>query len=609
MTTETRSRGGAPQATAVRYGAIAVKHGFVSDHHVKDALDAQQFLKGQGIEKKIGEILVETDVMTTEQSGAVVEEQGRLKRNIGRRLGSFEILAKLGEGSFGVVYKARQTNLDRMVALKVIRSRFTRDPRFMERFHAEARALAALNHPNIVSCFDAGEAEGRHYLVMEYVDGGSAWYAVRDGGPIPEERALNIAIHINRALIHAHEKGFVHRDVKPGNVLLTSGGQAKLADLGMASLRSGQTDGTVTAGTPNYMAPEQIESARPVDARADIYGLGATLYLMVTGRRLFGKGTVPELMAKHLAAEAPWPRDINPELSPLACGLIRKMTARAPEDRFQTAMELIEAIERVLKQLPFKGVLAAEVPSSVAAPKKTRRRRSELSARANKKVRSDERPPGRAASRRDRAAGSDASRRAVTTDSQKDSPMGEENVFYWACRKCGTNLKCCATSRRALEAACTNCKHVNLIPATRTVVAYNLWRKAEKARAKQRVKTSSKKESPDVAPAAAAPAPRLVDAATGEEYPIDRNPFTFGRHDENDLSIAHSSVSRQHAMIYRKGSDFFLEDFAPTNGTFVGDARVEGPIKLSDGDLIHIKLPPDAGVEGWKAVFRLTSEA
>jgi eukaryotic-like serine/threonine-protein kinase len=369
----------ASQSKRPLFGAIAVQRGYVTRDQVKQALAAQEFLRNQGIVKKIGEILVDTAAMSEAEREAVLAAQGMSKRFPLKRLGNYEVLGLIGEGSFGAVLKARQMTLDRIVAMKVMSDEMARDPEFIERFRAEARNMALLNHPNIVSCIDVGEDQGYHYMVMEFVDGGSVWDLIKNRPPLDEADSLRIAADMARALIHAAEKGLVHRDIKPANILLTSSGQAKLADLGMAKLQRRSpaesfSEAGMMLGTPDYVAPEQITASRTVDARGDIYSLGATLYRMVTGRTPFGKGSVQVILAKHQTAEAPWPKDINPRLSVLCCSLLRKMMARAPEDRFQSAEALLEALDRVSRGMPYKGSLPLTGVSNIAAPTRKRRR-------------------------------------------------------------------------------------------------------------------------------------------------------------------------------------------------------------------------------------------
>jgi serine/threonine protein kinase len=209
-----------------------------------------------------------------------------------------EILEVIGQGGMGVVYRARQRKLDRVVALKVLSRDAAKDPAFSERFNREARALARLNHPNIVTVHDFGEADGWFYLVMEYVDGADLRRVLQQGRLSPEE-ALRIVPVVCDALQYAHANGVVHRDIKPGNILMDRESRVKIADFGIAKL-AGQTSADVTLtqskqsmGTPHYMAPEQVESPLTVDHRADIYSLGVVFYEMLTGELPLGRFAPP----------------------------------------------------------------------------------------------------------------------------------------------------------------------------------------------------------------------------------------------------------------------------------------------------------------------------
>src|SRR5262245_17514588 len=209
-----------------------------------------------------------------------------------------EILELIGRGVMGFVFKARQSHLDRFVALKLLPDKLARDAQFAERFNREGRVLASLNHPNIVSVFDFGQTGGFYYLVMEYIDGVNLRQAMRAGRFSPSE-ALSIVPKICEALQYAHEQGILHRDIKPENILLDAKGRVKIADFGIAKL-VGEEQPSVTLtntgaalGTPHYMAPEQLEKPSTVDHRADIYSLGVVFYEMLTGELPIGRFAPP----------------------------------------------------------------------------------------------------------------------------------------------------------------------------------------------------------------------------------------------------------------------------------------------------------------------------
>ena len=269
----------------------------------------------------------------------------------GARLGPFEILAPLGAGGMGEVYRARDTRLDRTVAIKLLPSELVNAPgRRVERFRHEARAIARITHPNICTLHDVGEDGSAIFLVMEYVDGATLARRLEDG-PLPLPLALRTAIGIADALDHAHRHGVVHRDLKPSNVMLTRD-SVKLLDFGLAKLKERDeqvpTDATQSArltdvgtivGTVPYMAPEQIEG-REVDARTDIFAFGVVLYEMLCGRRPFAGDSRASLMAAIVAAEPPALSSLQPQTPASLERLILRCLAKDPDDRWQTARDL-----------------------------------------------------------------------------------------------------------------------------------------------------------------------------------------------------------------------------------------------------------------------------
>jgi tRNA A-37 threonylcarbamoyl transferase component Bud32 len=257
--------------------------------------------------------------------------------SLARHFPHLEILGVLGQGGMGVVYKARQPKLDRLVALKILPSAVQVDPAFAERFIREARALARLDHPGIVTVYDFGESDGLYYLVMQFVDGTSLRQVLRAGGLSPDE-ALRIVPQICEALQYAHDQGIVHRDVKPENILLDRRGHVKIADFGLAKLVApGPDDLLLTAsgqvlGTPHYMAPEQQERPLAVDHRADIYSLGVVLYEMLTGELPLGRFAPPSEKVR-----------VDVRLDPVVLRALEK----EPERRYQHASDVKTEVERI----------------------------------------------------------------------------------------------------------------------------------------------------------------------------------------------------------------------------------------------------------------------
>ncbi len=269
----------------------------------------------------------------------------------GYKLGPYEIVDRIGAGGMGVVYKATQTNLQRTVAIKVLPSHFARDPEFVNRFHREARALASLNHPNIVSIFDLGQMDGLYYFVMEYVDGVALRELMRQG-KLSADQAMRMVPLICDALEYAHGEGVVHRDIKPENILVDKKGRVRIADFGLARIVRGDAPGghvtqsNVVMGTLDYMAPEQRNDPRHVDHRADIYSLGVVIYEMLTGQLPVGRFEPP---SRRLAI------DIRVD------EVVLKSLEQDPARRYQRASHVGSAISDVMDR-PKAGPVASGGP-------------------------------------------------------------------------------------------------------------------------------------------------------------------------------------------------------------------------------------------------------
>jgi serine/threonine protein kinase len=265
-------------------------------------------------------------------------------------LGSYVLLERLGEGGMGQVFKARNWKLGKVVALKVIRKERLDSPDAVRRFEREVRAAAALSHPNIVHAYDADQIGGTHLLVMEHVEGGTDLARlVKANGPLSVAQACEYVRQAALGLQHAHERGLVHRDVKPQNLLLgTDAKVVKVLDMGLARLdhtRPDDRSSTVTQegavmGTPDYIAPEQALESHTVDIRADLYSLGCTLYFLLTGRVPFPGGSLTEKLLKHQMHQPRPVEELRPEVPPTVAAVVRKLMAKAPADRYQTPAEL-----------------------------------------------------------------------------------------------------------------------------------------------------------------------------------------------------------------------------------------------------------------------------
>jgi serine/threonine protein kinase/WD40 repeat protein len=319
-------------------------------------------------------------------------------------LGHYVLLERLGEGGMGTVFKARHRLMGRVVALKVIRKERLENSDVLRRFQREIRLAAQLNHPNVVLAYDAEEAGGCHFLVMEYVEGTDLGKLLKRHGPLPWPEACDCVRQAALGLQHAHDRGLVHRDVKPSNLFRTRQGVVKVLDLGLARPEavaatdesgSALTESGQVMGTPDYMAPEQIEHSHAVDGRADVYSLGCTLYHLLAGKPPFAGGSAGKKLARHLTEEPPSLTGLRPEVPAGLAALVRRMMARRPDDRVPTPAEVAAALQAgagsgewgmkglpypetlVAPEDPFESLSAAALETPVTSPTRRQRRRRE----------------------------------------------------------------------------------------------------------------------------------------------------------------------------------------------------------------------------------------
>jgi serine/threonine-protein kinase len=273
----------------------------------------------------------------------------------GRTIGDFQVLRRLGQGGMGQVYLAEQVSLKRKVALKVLRPDLAGNETSLARFKAEAEAVARATHANIVQVYYIGTVDGLPFMALEYVEGKNLREYLAKKGPPDLPLALNIMRQVASALVRAGELGIVHRDIKPDNILLTRKGEVKVADFGLSRVLTtggdlNLTQSGVTMGTPLYMAPEQAEG-KAVDCRTDIYSFGVTCYHVLSGEPPFRGATAVEVAIQHITGQAAPLHDLRPDLPDALCAIVHRMMARRPDDRFQTAREMLREIGRVREGL------------------------------------------------------------------------------------------------------------------------------------------------------------------------------------------------------------------------------------------------------------------
>ena len=297
-------------------GKIVVERGLVTTEELDEALELADQRRKLDPSLSIAEVLLDSEMLTRRQLDRVRTEY-ETDRN-SQQIPGYKILRKLGAGAMATVFLAKQISLDRLVAIKILPKRFSDNESFIERFYREGRAAAKLNDQNIVQAYDVGQAGEHHFFVMEYVDGETLYDAITRDRHLDETTALNILKQVASALKHAHERGFVHRDIKPKNIMLAADGTVKLADLGLARALSDHAVAEAEAGraygTPFYISPEQIRGRVKIGPEADIYGLGAGLP-MVTGRVPFSGKSPSQVMNRHLKDEVVPPDHVNSKLT------------------------------------------------------------------------------------------------------------------------------------------------------------------------------------------------------------------------------------------------------------------------------------------------------
>jgi serine/threonine-protein kinase len=337
-----------------KFGEVACRLGLLDAGAIERALDIQEKMRALGVvPKRIGEILVDLSLLSPEKVDEVLRAQKG--RSSSFAIEGFELLEKLGQGTTGAVFKARQLSLDRLVALKILAPSLASNPAYVSRFQREAKIVSQLAHVNVIGGIDVGESGGYRFFVMEFVDGPTLLKLLQRGGALDEARATKITLQIARALDHAHRLSLVHQDVKPDNIIIAEGGVAKLCDLGLAKVRSseeGEAGDGRTIGTPNYISPEQARGEEDVDIRSDVYSLGASYYHALCGTVPFAGPSPGATLSRHLNERPRPPREVNPAVTEPVSRIVVRMLEKRPSDRHQTPAELIEDLEAILAGRP-----------------------------------------------------------------------------------------------------------------------------------------------------------------------------------------------------------------------------------------------------------------
>ncbi|HEU5381177.1 MAG TPA: FHA domain-containing serine/threonine-protein kinase [Ktedonobacteraceae bacterium] len=447
---------------------------------------------------------------------------------VGKSLGQFRIVERIGAGGMATVFKAYQPVLDRYVAVKVLPDYHARDPIFKERFLREARSVAKLDHPNIVQIYLFGEEDNITYIVMQYVDGGTLKDKLKQTGTLPVAEALKFVIQAAEGLGAAHEHGIIHRDVKPANMLLRKDGHLLLSDFGIVKILEGTTNLTRVGtgiGTPQYMSPEQ-GTGQAVDRSSDIYSLGIVLFHCLTGRVPFNADSPLTITVKHLNEPLPVAFLRHAGVPPQIEKVIVKMTAKAPADRYPNTAELISDLLQAAAAA--RVALPWNIHSSIAT--------------SDQLIVSPSNPGGG---------------RVVSAQSQS-MPVSQPAVTVSCFR--------CLAQNPSDRLFCTSC-------------GYEL---ADRKAAADRVK------GPNGRPILARFQIQNGQMA-GRSFRFHQDLTTIGRTNGNDLIISGKTVSRRHARLWFDNGRWYIADMQSANGTFVNNMRLQSnqPVALNDGDVLN----------------------
>ena len=336
------------QSSGKSFLSLLGKSGIVDESRLKSVL-AQLGKEASGKPVKLGQLtkqLIAEGLITKWHCDKLLA--GKYK---GFFLGKYKLLSHLGTGGMSSVYLAEHTLFKKRRAIKVLPRKKVSDKSYLERFYREGRAAAALNHKNIVRVYDIDNEQDTHYLVLEYVDGNDLYEMVKRDGPMSFTKLIEYISQASRGLEHAHENTLVHRDIKPANLLVDKSGTVKLLDLGLALFKEEDNSLTImhnekVLGTADYLAPEQAINSHDVDHRADIYGLGCTMYYLLTGRPPFPEGTLAQRIAMHQNQEPEPIKSLRPDCPDELIAVCERMTRKNPDERYQNCDEIVGALNR-----------------------------------------------------------------------------------------------------------------------------------------------------------------------------------------------------------------------------------------------------------------------
>lgn len=332
------------------FSKLAIKNGFLSREQVRECF---RFMRGLDLSEgavRFEDVAVEKTFLSHEQANAVGLAYRRLKKDNEKKKWSikgYEIYNKLGEGGLGVVFKAKQVSMNRLVALKILHRRWLNDEEFKQRFLVEARLVGKLSHQNLIKVYDVGREEWKLFFSMEYIEGETLEQIIERDGPLDPIQSVDIILQMLRAIRYISRFDIVHCDIKPSNIMMTTDGVAKLGDFGFvkSNIAIDVTEEGSVLGTPDYISPEQA-MGKDVDFRSDIYSLGVTLYHMLAKRPPFD-GTVSSIMRAHIREELPPLEELNPEVPEALITIVKRMAAKDPNDRYPTCEVLFEELENV----------------------------------------------------------------------------------------------------------------------------------------------------------------------------------------------------------------------------------------------------------------------